>query len=137
MKEARILIVPIDSILHHFAGNAVRQSPYTCPDNLREAIEALKSKLLDSLKWQQFTNNFVYLEATKEELSELLYQKLKYIFLTTPEIRQWNEPNNGNQTPLQFVSRYDTKLDPDNDFIDLDALAGNVVECVLTEAKDI
>lgn len=51
------------------------------------------------------------------------------------EFQRWNERKNGNRAPFNFGSRFDDpiKQDPDDDFIDLDALVRNVAIGVAAE----
>jgi hypothetical protein len=61
----------------------------------------------------------------KEYLKTLLYQ--------IPEFMLWNERKNGNKSKFQFVTRYSKNIDPDNDFIDIDALICNVANGIISE----
>ena len=98
------------------AGNAVRQSPYHRPDNL----EIVLDKLHELVKPTFEKATMGVAELTDEQLEDLIKQ-LRNI----PEYEAWNERKNGNQAQYSFSSRYD-KPDPDNDFIDLDALEMNI-----------
>lgn len=128
----RIKRLFIHDLLGYVAMWATRQSPYHAPDGLTDVlaefkrrIEASREDFLAPTKALLGRSVFDYpdtLPATKAFLLPLLQQHL----LTLPQVQKWNERKNGNQSPYGFCSRYD-KPEPDNDFIDLDALAGNIV----------
>jgi len=99
-------------ILGAFAKWAVIQSPYTTPDNLEEAIHKLSLHFPEEM----FETSYRELIKKLDPLMELI-----------PEIAAWNERKNGNQAPLGFASRYGGPA-PDDDFIDLGALARNVAQ---------
>ncbi|ARV58036.1 hypothetical protein BZZ01_04755 [Nostocales cyanobacterium HT-58-2] len=65
---------------------------------------------------------------TRDELKQLID---KYLF-PIPEVQAWNKPKSRHQEHV-FVSRY-YKPSPDDDFIDLDALARNITISVIREA---
>jgi len=77
----------------------------------------------------EWKDNLGYREMTypdiKEYLKTLLYQ--------IPEFMLWNERKNGNKSKIQFVTRYSKDIDPDNDFIDIDALICNVANGIISE----
>lgn len=103
-------------VLGAVANWAVRQSPYHRPENLEVVLDKLNPVLVDV-----FGDNFC-LKLTYEQLKDFLSVKLKAI----PEFAAWNERKNGNQAQYKFTSRYDGEGDPNDDFIDLDALVRNV-----------
>lgn len=103
-------------VLSNVAKWAVAQSPYHRPDNLEIVLDKLNEVLG---KW---TDDLGYKSLTYNEIKELLKENLFKI----PEFTLWNERKNGNQCEYQFISRYSSDVDPDNDFIDLDALIRNV-----------
>lgn len=100
---------------------AVRQSPYIIPGNFVVALQRLERsiredagelQMIDFESWSLF--------------KAYLVSKLRAV----PEYVAWNDRKNGNRAPLQFTSRYDGPGDPDNDFIDLDALEINVANSI-------
>jgi hypothetical protein len=112
-------------LLGVFAKYAISQSPYYRPDNLETVIDSLH-KLLGDI----FTNAPLGIaEFTDNELYDLLHVALARI----PEYVSWNDRKNGNDAPMQFTSRYDTNDNPDDDFIDLDALERNVIREIEVE----
>jgi hypothetical protein len=106
-------------LLGTFAKYAVQQSPYHRPDNLEIVLDKLNEAISPAfdkadLGVGKFSDH-VSLEAF---LSRFLAK--------IPEYVAWNDRKNGNDTAYQFTSRYDKGDDPDNDFIDLNALERNV-----------
>jgi len=113
------IFVTKSELLGTIAKYAVSQSPYHRPDNLELVLDKLNeaiSPVFDraDLGVGEFSDR-VSLEA-------FISRHLAKI----PEYVAWNERKNGNEAPLQLTSRYDTGEDPDNDFIDLEALERNV-----------
>lgn len=107
----------------HIAMWAVRLSPYPCPDNLAEVLQAFQ----DTAR-RCFDDNGMG-NLNRAELCELLDKHL----LSQPYVQAWNNRKNGNDAPYQFVSTFSGEPHPDNDFIDLDALLLNIVRSTLTE----
>jgi hypothetical protein len=102
---------------------AVRQSPYPVPDNLEIAVASFEHLFpRDEIGFHEV--------ASEQELYELV----KKISEQIPELLAWNERKNGNDAPLGFCGRYD-RPEPDNDFIDLYALWGNVARTVANEER--
>lgn len=126
------LAISVKSLCGHIAMWAVRQSPYTAPDGLTDVILEFKRRVEPSA---QSLSGWTYFETDEESGRKCLTDLLNLHLLTIPQVRQWNERKNGNQSPLGFVSRYD-KPEPDNDFIDLDALTGNIVMSAMKEARE-
>lgn len=97
---------------------AVRQSPFTVPDKLSEALTGLSERLssivglFDDAGMAQMSG--VYLE-------EILLRH----FADVPEILAWNRPKSGHDAPFVMTSRYGGPS-PDDHIIDLHALARNV-----------
>jgi hypothetical protein len=120
-------LVSKKNILSEVAHWAVAQSPYHRPDNLEIVLDKLNILLGE---WKE---NLGYREMTypdiKEYLKDLLYQ--------IPEFMLWNERKNGNKSAFQFVIRYSKDIDPDNDFIDLDALIRNVSNSIIRKVTEI
>lgn len=109
-----------------FADWAVRQSPYDVPADLGVAIKKL-------CEWfRPRTTNFGGFENLKVNQHTLEKDLLK-AFEAIPEIAAWNERRNGNQAPYKFTSMYDGPGDPDDDFVDLYALARNVAHNLWAE----
>ena len=122
-KEEKKFLVSKNNILSEVAKWAVYQSPYSRPDNLEIVLDKLNNGFgkwsNDNLGWEKFTY---------KNLRNYLDKELKRI----PEFLLWNERKNGNQAEYKFVSRYSKEEEnPDNDFIDLDALIRNVANSIV------
>jgi len=105
-------------ITRGLAKYAISQSPYSCPDNLEEVIKYLDACLEREIDWGVCG----LAELSLCDISKLLYDILYEQGITYFD--NWNKSKKG-KTDVQFVSR-DSSVDPDYDFIDLDALLGNV-----------
>ena len=106
-------------LLGTFAKYAVQQSPYARPDNLELVIDKLAEELRRSFKLAQLE-----VGEFSDRLSLEAY--LSRILRDIPEYTAWNEPKNHSDASFKFTSRYDAPGNPDDDFIDLDALERNV-----------
>ena len=104
----------------------VKQSPYVVPDKLSVCIEKF-DKLIDS-EFEFDINGMVEVNLIG------LGEKLSLLLETIPEVMALNERKNGDTSP-KFVSRYSNETDPDDDFIDIGAVARNIV-CDFADAKD-
>jgi len=111
---------------------ATRQSPYHAPDGLVEVLREFHNR---ALKYRMTDDGTIAswpcILATRDNLRAVVEQCL----LSQPQVLAWNERKNGNTAPFHFSSRYDGPRDPDDDFIDLDALRMNIVRSCLDEAK--
>jgi len=116
-RNKKAYLTSINNILALVAKNAISQSPYSCPECLKEAIEGLG----DILKPLWEGADLGYRAIGGDELRRLL----EAAFEEVPAIMAWNVAKKGVPVKYQFTSRYDT-IDPDYDFIDLCALARNV-----------
>lgn len=117
-------------LLGAIAKWGIRQSPYHKPDNLEVVLD----------KVHQNTGEFFekadlgFIGFTDENsVREFVHEALKEI----PEWLAWNDRKNGNDAPMKFTSRYDTKGNPDDDFIDLDAMIQNIALEVVLESENV
>lgn len=115
------LLVSRNDVLGELAGWSVRQSPYTLPDKLAEAVAAFCAA------WPRAEH------AQFDSVVDLDYT-IKTTLRQVPEIMAWNERKNGRDGP-GFVTRH-SDPDPDDDFIDLDALARNMAMALWHDAAD-
>ena len=115
--------ITLSQIEGHIAMWAVRQSPYHAPDGILEVLKQFRASV-----HPEFDTNEMK-EVDRDDVKSLLVALYRI-----PEFMAWNERKNGNQAPFGFVSRY-CKEHPDNDFIDLDALTGNVVRSLISECE--
>jgi hypothetical protein len=121
--------------LHELAGHiamwAVRQSPYLVPDNLE--IVLLK---FQAVAWKDFAvagevKGGMRAFKTRGEIIAYLEAKL----FSIAEFAAWNDRKNKREGP-GFVTSFDGPRDPDDDFIDLYALAQNVAAGLISYEAD-
>ncbi len=109
------------TVAGHLAMWAVRQSPYACPEQMRPALEqfcsAFPGDVNDMSEWRG-----------PDELGDAIWAAIE----ASPAVLAWNKPASGHSAQIVFSSRYD-KPSPDDDFIDLHALARNVERSVWAE----
>lgn len=120
------LLITTNSIAGELASWAVQQSPYGCPEGLEQALTDFRAawptdedmaEILPMRWWQNYDE---------------IYRTLYALFCQTPSIEAWNHRKNGRDGP-GFCSRYD-QPSPDDDFIDLGALANNIAREVWKDA---
>lgn len=114
-----------EDIVAYFAQIAVRYSPYTCPDNLEQVLEQVQ------LVFKPFGDTLGMFEMSLCKISEVLYEHI----IPLPQVQAWNERKNGDTSEVKFTSRYTKETDPDDDFIDLDALVTGVCVAVRDERR--
>lgn len=115
LEEIGPLTISRNRVLGELASWAVQQSPYPVPEKLEIALSSFNS-LWPRGEYAQF-----------ESPTDLRFVVLSTMHMVE-EIIAWNQRKNGRDGPA-FVSRY-SEPHPDNDFIDLDALARNIaMEC--------
>lgn len=106
----------------HRPGRApVRRQP---APGRREACEALATRL--EPLWEGAELGIKKL--TGDEIERALLKQFEHV----PQIMAWNEPRSGHDRPFVACSRYD-EPPPDDDIIDLGALARNVKHTLLLE----
>jgi len=120
-------IISVKDVTAALAYWAVKQSPYHCPDNLKDALAVLETRIRKKLDFDQF--NFT--KTTYQELEATLSWALETEH--HPVFKGWNTPKEGNARNL-YVSRLET-IKPDYDFIDLTALARNTAQLVWLNAE--
>ena len=121
-QEAKKFTFSKRNILGEIAHWAVCQSPYHRPENLEVVLDKFNSIIL--LVPDYPTMSYGEIRELLDELKEI------------PEFKLWNERKNGNQAQYKFTSRYDGKGNPDDDFIDLDALIRNVANSIVREGHE-
>lgn len=124
----RKLLVSRRQLVASLAHWGIRQAPYTLPDDLVYVLLKFDEDLS-----KQWTDDpvFSFAEFTRKELTELLRSTLMAI----PQFKDWNlsavEKDKGvkvddeSRKPFMFTSRYHQPK-PEHDFIDLDAIIGNI-----------
>lgn len=131
MNEQPLIL--LSTVCGHIAMWAARQSPYHAPDALTEVLKQFQISVANEECHEKHLSSFwLRLDATHP--AQHLRKILKEHLFADPNVRAWNERKNGNQSPYGFCSRYD-RPDPDNDFIDLDALVGNIANTCIQEYR--
>ena len=118
--------VTISGIAGKLAEFAVVQSPYRMPEGLTEAVKALTNRLLASDLFEQ-------MPGSRTHWAEMSYRTLAFIIneeslMAIPEIAAWNESRDHRRTYGAV------EYNPHQDFIDVSALARNVVFGVIRDA---
>jgi hypothetical protein len=102
----------------------INQSPYDTPD-ISKALKAFDNYMNIFFKDASIgIRKFSY-----QEINTIIDPK---IFELIPEIEKLNHPKIDTGQDIMFSSRYDS-IKPDYDFIDLDALARNVMYMIMRE----
>lgn len=117
------LYIQTNALAGELANWAVQQSPYVVPEKLAEAITAFVARWPSDAEMPSLSQWDSYAE---------LKDKLEAVFQEIPEIAAWNVRRNGREG-IGFSSRYD-QPEPDDDFIDLGALANNVARSAWADA---
>jgi len=104
----------------------VRQSPYESPE-IQQALNAFTKKIKKRLK---YTHREHFIKLSYNRVNKLITEEY---LMSIPEIAILNERKNGKQG-MQFVTRFSKTKDPDNDFIDIGALARNTFYMIIREA---
>lgn len=125
-RDEKKHLFSINDILGAFAMWAVRQSPYTCPNNLEGAIKGLSWELPKHLKFD--SERFDFAELSWDEIRKALDECFDCIDF----IKLWNQPISGHDAPFVFCDRYSKPI-PDDDIIDLDALSRNISHSLIAE----
>ena len=124
-KRAKNSVAPLCLGMNHFvcafACEAVRMSPYDVPAGLEAALQ----KVADIVRPFFYEKN-KNLDGIRSDISrDWVNSTLDRIVREVPEVAAWGERRNG-KTGDKLVSAYSPKEEPDNDFVDLLALTGNV-----------
>lgn len=128
-RDGSLLVVPLKAILGQIANWAIRQSPYTVPDELRECIEVLNSRMEPEA---MVLGEMLYFEF--QDMISMM-QFLEGKFKGVEQIERWNTPRNGKSSSSGFVFvSTNHSLHPDDDFIDIHALIRNVANDCIRES---
>lgn len=131
--EADPPLILVSTICGHIAMWATRQSPYHAPEGLSDALRTFQIALAGEICRESRFGCF-WLKLDAQAPAVHLRKILLFHLLSDPQVLKWNERMNGNKSPFAFVSRYDRPT-PDDDFIDLDALIGNIARSVMEEHR--
>ena len=116
-------------IVGAFAQWACRQSPYGVPTGLENVCKYLHAALLHEFKWNTGGMEQLSLCQINKALYDILYDQ------GIVEFDDWNKCKCGATPDIQFTSAMDHKRNPDEDFIDLDALLHNVCITIRDERR--
>jgi hypothetical protein len=133
IDDGREYLITLNDVIGAIACWAVRQSPYVCPNRLAKVLKIVEHSMkhCNNGRWNHVAGmhmgNFTF-----QELEQHLQEHLGCI----PEVKKWNQRKNNNAAPIKVTTLYSTGADPDDDFIDLDALYRNIAGQVMSEAED-
>ena len=102
----------------------VKQSPYPVPDNLEKILADFHERI---------PYNFDKNGMAKVSLTTMT-ETINNILESMPDVMALNKRKNGRDG-MGFSSRFSKKLDPDDDFIDIMAVAQNIT-CGFAERAD-
>ena len=135
-KTAEKITITHRSLMGALASLATQQSPYPYPENLEVVLgkfhELIKGDLDQS--FAKYTKGF----ASWKECHNYIATKLHSI----PEFEEWNERKNGRQGHGFTGAGHDDNgnivaisktPNPDDDFIDLDALTRNITNLAISD----
>jgi len=124
------ILISESQLLGAIAKWGIRQSPYPYPDNLEVVLRKVHDTVSEFFEHADL--GFIEFD-TEDSVREFTHDALKDI----PEWLEWNDRKNGNDAPFQFTSRYDTKGNPDDDFIDLDAMIQNIAREMTLDSQNV
>jgi len=136
MSNPKNVIVTISVLRGYIARWAVQLSPYdTGPDNLDKVLTEVTrrfnaSPFLERLAKPYHHTPFIQLLSRRSVLHPWLQA-----LLDMPEVVAWNQRKNGRDGH-GVTSRFDAPPEPDDAFIDLDALVQNIASSLLVDSLD-
>lgn len=136
-SKPKLFLTTAKTVAGHLAMWAVRQSPYAYPDRLDKVVARLLRQLSEHAKRAPRANSLMkgtgMFRTDRRSLEKLVMGALRPM----REFQRWNERKSGSREPFNSFSRFDdpTSRDPDNEFIDLDALVRNVALSVAAEEE--
>lgn len=116
------------NVMGEFAAEAVALSPYEVPENLELALGLLAEYIRPTFK--DGFSEFLIITIPVAALRKLLDSAVEEIDV----IRAWNDRKNGRDG-MGFASAYSAPPDPDDDFVDLGALARNTLLRLIREQE--
>jgi len=117
-------------IVGAFAKFAIIQSPYNVPKGLEFVCNFLSLELDKFVKWENAGMTELSLCDINKILYDILYEK------GIEPFDNWNKCEIGETPDIVSASRFDSRPNPDHDFIDLDALLHNVCLDIRMERRD-
>lgn len=130
MSKDTKVVVTLKSFRGHVARWAVQQSPYPQgPDGLADVLLAINDRFETN---GTRLANMLYVEPLRAEL----YSWVESTLFAISQVQRWNRRKSGREGP-EFVSAFGpSNPNPDDDFIDIWALAQNVTHSILAEDKE-
>lgn len=119
-----------NEIVGAFAMWACRQSPYGVPDSLEDVCKYLNEALQSCAPWDKMGG---MAECSLCDINKWLYDILYEQGVA--QFDAWNRCKVGPTPEIQFSSAVDGRINPDRDFIDLDALLHNVCLSIRDERR--
>ena len=113
-KDDTTRVVLKSNVVGQFARCATNQSPYIVPDKLADGIREFGAAI-------GHTSEYDFVDTTCSALEDIV---CKAISMCTT-VMEWNVPKSGKSYECVFVARNCTP-NPDDDIIDVHALARNV-----------
>lgn len=130
------IIITARSVMGALASCAVKQSPYPYPENLEIVLgkfnDLIKNEINESAK--QYIKKFDSWKECHDWIASRLFK--------IPEFMAWNDRKNGREGMGFCGAGHDdsgnvvavSKMpDPDDDFIDLDALTRNITDAAISD----
>lgn len=125
------IIASVNDLMGEMARYAVLQSPYSIPEGLEQGLDEFENALKKMLDGWKCCLKFYYFDG-RWELEDFVFKAIE----KCPTIVAWNEPRKGKEQLFRGVSIHDGERDPDYDFVDLHALAGNIANVLYWKALD-
>lgn len=123
-------LITSKDIIGQMARFAVTQHPYHEPAGLFDVC-----RRIDAVAQEQFKDTAGGLAMQWFGDSQDIYEWVKSAVWEMPEFLAWNVPRSGHNHTMVTCSRYDGPR-PEDDFIDLYALVGNVANAAWAEAAE-
>jgi hypothetical protein len=132
VAEMKDVIVTIKTLRGYIARWAVQQSPYAHgPEGLDTVLSVVTDRFKSSGDLESmYGTSYLRLTATRD----VVQSYLRGLLFDIPQVQAWNERKNKREG-YGVVTVYDgeDERDPDDDFIDLDALVQNIATSLLRE----
>lgn len=123
MKTTKWRFVSVKDLTAAIAYWAVRLSPYECPHNLVDAVRALSHRAEAMVMTKPIHKTYGFSKRTEKQIKQMV----EALIFGTPEVLWWNRCRKGKTPDIIATSRFWKKPHPDRDFIDLHALACEVM----------
>jgi hypothetical protein len=129
-KGQPMRLISANDVFGHMAMWAVKQHPFHEPPDLFEVCKSIREAAV-----KDFPDGAPSLPMRWFEDARDLSHWLQTALAGHPTLLLWNTPRSGHNQQYVFSSRYGGPA-PEHDFIDIDALLGNVARGVWKEAEE-